>query len=119
KKGLVNLLRAWAKVARSQSSDFCPPSSDWVLALAGWDQGGHEAELKQLATELGIPWADVRERGKGGAISAFSFQNFSILFLGPQFNEAKAACYAACDAFILPSFSEGLPMVVLEAWAYA
>ena len=43
----------------------------------------------------------------------------SLLFLGPQFNHAKAACYAGCDAFILPSFSEGLPMVVLEAWAYA
>jgi poly(glycerol-phosphate) alpha-glucosyltransferase len=40
-----------------------------------------------------------------------------VVFLGPQFNEAKAACYHHCDAFVLPSFSEGLPMVVLEAWA--
>ena len=39
-----------------------------------------------------------------------------FLFLGPQFGDAKAACYHHCDAFILPSFSEGLPMVVLEAW---
>ena len=40
------------------------------------------------------------------------------MFLGPQFNEAKTNCYQTCDAFILPSFSEGVPMVVLEAWAY-
>ncbi|MBA3834120.1 MAG: glycosyltransferase family 4 protein, partial [Chthoniobacterales bacterium] len=43
----------------------------------------------------------------------------SVIFLGPQFGEAKASCYRHCDAFVLPSFSEGLPMVVLEAWAYA
>lgn len=45
-------------------------------------------------------------------------QQWSVVFLGPQFNEAKSACYQHCDAFILPSFSEGLPMVILEAWAY-
>ena len=39
----------------------------------------------------------------------------SVLFLGPQFNEEKAACYRHCDAFILTSFSEGVPMVVVEA----
>jgi poly(glycerol-phosphate) alpha-glucosyltransferase len=118
KKGLVNLLRAWAQVSRPPSSDFCPPSAEWTLAIAGWDQGGHEAELKQLCDELGIAWADVRQPAKTDSISAFSFQNFSVLFLGPQFGDAKAACYQNCDAFILPSYSEGLPMVILEAWAY-
>jgi poly(glycerol-phosphate) alpha-glucosyltransferase len=42
-----------------------------------------------------------------------------VVFLGPQFGDAKTACYQHCDAFILPSFSEGVPMVVLEAWAYS
>ena len=43
----------------------------------------------------------------------------SIVFLGPQFGAEKDAnAYRACNAFILPSLSEGLPMTVLEAWAY-
>jgi poly(glycerol-phosphate) alpha-glucosyltransferase len=104
KKGLVNLLKAWAKNQRSDK---------WVLAVAGWDQGGHESELKRLATELGLAWADLREPENSGKLPA----PCQLLFLGPQFNAAKAACYHHCDAFILPSFSEGLPMVVLEAWA--
>jgi len=111
KKGLVNLLKAWGENRKSEIGNR--KSEEWVLAIAGWDQGGHEQELKQLATELGLAWSDVRELEK---ISKIKIPT-SVLFLGPQFNAAKAACYHHCDAFVLPSFSEGLPMVVLEAWA--
>jgi poly(glycerol-phosphate) alpha-glucosyltransferase len=96
KKGLVNLLKAWAKVQKSAVRG--QKSGEWVLAIAGWDQGGHEAELKKLTSDLDLLT--------------------SVHFIGPQFDGAKAECYANCDAFILPSLSEGLPMVVLEAWAY-
>jgi poly(glycerol-phosphate) alpha-glucosyltransferase len=94
KKNLAPLIRAWAELQRDSRL-----AQDWRLEIAGWDQGGYEAELKQLVTELGLP----------GTVS----------FLGPKFGADKAACYANCAGFILPSLSEGLPMVVLEAWAHA
>jgi poly(glycerol-phosphate) alpha-glucosyltransferase len=91
---LVNLLQAWKTATQSAAN-----KGPWVLVIAGWDQGGHEAELKSLTTSLGI--------------------SSSVFFVGPQFDEAKNASYACADAFVLPSFSEGLPMVVLEAWAHS
>jgi Glycosyltransferase len=41
-----------------------------------------------------------------------------VHFLGPVFGAEKRAAFAAANAFILPSVSEGLPMVVLEAWSH-
>jgi glycosyltransferase involved in cell wall biosynthesis len=91
KKNISNLIRAWNETFNSQRSS----GDRWVLAIAGWDQGGYESELKRIAVGT------------------------SVIFLGPQFGAHKSECYRACDAFILPSFSEGLPMAVLEAWSYA
>ena len=91
KKNISNLIRAWNETFNSQRGSV----ERWVLAIAGWDQGGYESELKGIAT--------------GG----------SIVFLGPRFSTEKSECYRTCDAFILPSLSEGLPMTVLEAWSYA
>jgi glycosyltransferase involved in cell wall biosynthesis len=91
KKNIANLIRAWNEIFNSQRGS----GERWVLTIAGWDQGGYESELKRTAA---------------GA---------SVLFLGPRFGAEKSECYRTCDAFILPSVSEGLPMTVLEAWAYA
>lgn len=101
KKGLETLIKAWAAFQLSNATN-----QSWVLVIAGWDEGGHESRLKRLATECGLRWSDT--------VSVDS----TIVFAGPQFGMDKEKLYQACDAFVLPSFSEGLPMVVLEAWAY-
>ncbi len=72
----------------------------WRLVVAGWDDGGHAAGLKSLARELGLSQREV-------------------LFHGPRFGKDKAALLTHADAFILPSYSEGFPMAVLEAWSYS
>lgn len=93
KKGLSNLLEAWRQSRESVHGH----ANQWHLVIAGWEQGGHESELRQQTQECGIP---------------------SVHFIGPQFDEDKESSYAHADGFILPSFSEGMPMVILEAWAY-
>src|SRR5438552_4392289 len=63
KKGLANLIRAWKATPNSQSSRL----NSWILAIAGWDQGGHEEELKRLASELGISFLEVKgQKLQGG-----------------------------------------------------
>jgi poly(glycerol-phosphate) alpha-glucosyltransferase len=94
KKGLRGLLQAWRDVQLCANA----ASRNWYLVIAGWDQGGHGAELESLTSSLGV--VD------------------TVRFVGPQFGEEKEQSFWAADAVILPSFSEGLPMVVLEAWAH-
>src|SRR5438093_307382 len=42
-----------------------------------------------------------------------------ILVLGPVSAQEKADALAACDLFCMPSLSEILPTVYLEAWSFA
>jgi len=94
KKNLPALLEAWKTMEAASSRQ-----QEWTLIIAGWDQNDHEAELKEQARALGLEG--------------------SVHFAGPLFGAKKAGAYQNAAAFILPSLSEGLPMVVLEAWAYA
>ena len=95
KKNVANLIRAWRQALNSYPS----ARENWTLAIAGWDQAGYGLELKTLTNDYRLA--------------------ASVRFLGPLFDQEKDAAYRACDAFILPSLSEGLPVAVLEAWAYA
>jgi glycosyltransferase involved in cell wall biosynthesis len=97
KKGLPHLLRAWASVQHSQLSTLNSQHSDWLLIIAGPDELGHEAEVKRLVTELGL-------------------EN-SVLFTGPLQGGEKLAALGGAELFVLPSFSEGFSMAVLEAAA--
>ena len=111
KKGLPEALRAWAEVTRGAETG-------WRFVIAGWDQGGHEAELKRICAELGLPYVETRDQGSKGQPEVGGQQESSVVFAGPAFGETKDALLRSADAFILPSLSEGLPMSVLEAWAY-
>ncbi len=89
KKGLPNLLQAWRKL--------CSTFPAWHLTIAGPDELGHEQELKALAVTLGL--------------------EKNVSFLGPLYGPEKIAALAGSDLFVLPSFSEGFSMAILEAAA--
>jgi glycosyltransferase involved in cell wall biosynthesis len=89
KKGLMLLLPAWAGI--------CPEAKDWELVIAGPDEGGHLQEVRDRATEL-----DIQDR---------------VIFTGLVQGDEKVRLLHSADVFVLPSFSEGLPMSVLEALA--
>ncbi|MFL2833265.1 MAG: glycosyltransferase [Coraliomargaritaceae bacterium] len=94
KKGLECLIRSWGKLVR----DTPHLRKEWQLAIAGWDDGGHIERYRALA----------RDQSCGDSLEWF----------GPTYGEEKVALLKNSDAFILPSFSEGLPMSIIEAWSY-
>ncbi len=88
KKGLVNLLNAWKRMM--------PDFREWRLFIVGGGEPGYVNELKDIAKKL-LP--------------------MGVVFPGPLFENDKRQILAAADVFILPSFSEGFSMAILEAAA--
>jgi glycosyltransferase involved in cell wall biosynthesis len=89
KKGLDLLLPAWAALGSI--------TKDWELVVAGPDEQGHLATIQELARSL-----DLQDR---------------IVFTGPVSGATKNALLHSADLFILPSYSEGFSMSILEAMA--
>lgn len=88
KKGLFNLLKAWAIVK----------PHGWRLQIAGPNEDGHLAEVLSLARELGI--------------------DLMVDYLGSVDGKAKSQTYLKANLFVLPTFSENFGLVVAEALAH-
>lgn len=95
KKGLKELILAWAKCRDSAPAK----TDDWRLTICGWDEVGFQLELERLAEKLEI--------------------DHLVDWVGPVIGSKKDTQLEKADGFILPSYSEGLPIAVLEAWAHS
>ncbi|MDO9254790.1 MAG: glycosyltransferase [Bacteroidales bacterium] len=89
KKGLTMLVEA----INSIQEDFAP----WQLIIAGVDEFNHKKEIELLVKQLNL--------------------ESKIKILGPLFGQEKDDALAASELFILPSYSEGSPMVILDSLA--
>ena len=87
KKGLDLLLQAWAQISKLHSNTH--------LVLAGPNSEGTEAKLRKFVDEHGL--------------------QTTVLFTGMLREHLKWSALAAAECFVLPSYSEGLSVSVLEA----
>lgn len=87
-KGIDRILRAW----RAVQDDF----PGWQFDIVGPDCGGHEQQLRTLASELGAS---------------------RVSFLGPRFGLERDRTLATANLSILASHSENFAMSVAESLA--
>ncbi|MCQ4035399.1 glycosyltransferase [Kaistella montana] len=90
KKGLDMLLPAIAELKEH--------FDDWILVIVGNDEFNYQLEVEKIVKELNL-------------------EN-KIFIIEPQYGKDKFNAFDAADFFILPSYSEGSPMVVVDALAY-
>lgn len=88
KKGLMNLLYAWAQV----ESRF----PFWKLKIIGPNEGNHLRDLLNLCDQLSIKRVDIS---------------------GPLYGEEKLNAYRDASLFVLPTHSENFGMTVAESLA--
>lgn len=87
KKGLADLVEAWAKVRQP----------GWKIVIAGGDEGGYRAQVENLIAARGLT-------------SEFEF-------LGHVEGARKQACFDMASIFVLPTYSENFGIAIAEALA--
>lgn len=92
--GTLNQRKGYADMIKAFAK-IAQQHRDWQLVFAG---NGEVEQGKALASSLGI------ER--------------QTIFLGWVNGEAKDKAFKEASVFCLPSYAEGFPMAVLDAWAY-
>lgn len=97
KKGLPNLLNAWARLP----GDI---KAGWTIRIVGPDEDGHACELMRQCDNLGIAY-----EGRGAEVA----------FVGPRYGVDLDAEYESADLFVLPTHSENFGSVVIEALAHS
>jgi len=117
KKGLAELIGAWAALQVKHGGS---QNLGWHLVVAGWEQGRHRIDLLRRCRDLKIEVVEttVADYLVRKQHTETSLRSGTVVFAGAAFGDNKDRLLRSADGFILPSFSEGLPMAVLEAWAY-
>lgn len=90
RKGYADMMHAF----KSISASF----PDWKIVFAGNDELGHEGESESLKNKLSL--------------------NNQCDLLGWISGEKKDEVFRNASVFCLPSYAEGFPMAVLDAWSY-
>ncbi len=90
KKGLKNLIYAWGKISKN--------FKEWELLIVGPDQNGYKKVLQNIVADIGC--------------------SSNCKIFGQVTGIKKHILLNTCDVVILPSFSEGFPMSLLEAAAH-
>ena len=85
KKGLLNLIQAWAEIERQ----------GWILQIAGPNEEGHLEKVLGLADQLGVA--------------------SSVQYLGAVYGSDRVKVYKNAHLFVLPTYSENFGVVVAEA----
>lgn len=92
--GTVNARKGYGDMIKAFAK-IAPDFPDWQIVFAG---NGEVEQGKKLARDLGI--------------------ESQTVFLGWVSGEAKDKAFKEATIFCLPSYAEGFPMSVLDAWSY-
>lgn len=97
KKGLMELVEAWANLKKKSATVHKAALLDWYFEYAGPDYDGHLDQIQKRIKDLGVE------------------EDFT--YLGNLGDNEKWTAYRRADLFVLPTYSENFGIVIAEALA--